>query len=314
MRPSTVTKARRGYRLLRGEALAPMHAHAAAFDRKATSAQAARRALALALDQLQANEEGLLASEDPEFLHQMRSALRRIRSALRVFRKVLGPDLENGLRDDLRGLADVMGAARDWDVLATGTLPPLLQARGDAPGNEALVAEVEKRRAAAHRGLREALASPRHTTVVLALARWLAQTRESAGAGGDLRKLAARVLRRQHRKLIGGIDSLSHEDPGQRHRLRIAAKRFRYAVDALESLYPARRVKAIVRPLGKVPAALGDANDAVVAWRLLAALDPPPALAQFARGWLEARVAASIEDFERHAGRLRSAAPFWRQA
>jgi hypothetical protein len=68
-----------------------------------------------------------------------------------------------------------------------------------------------------------------------------------------------------------------------------------------------------VRPLGKVQSALGEANDAAVAWSLLASLDPAPALAQFARGWFEARTMVSIEDFERHVAKLGQATPFWRK-
>lgn len=313
MRPSAVTKTRRGYRLLRGEMPTPVRAAAARLDPGIPPLDAARTAIALALDQVQANEEGMLASDDPEFLHQMRSALRRIRSALRVFRKAMGRDLENEIRDDLRWLGGVMGEARDWDVLATGTLPPLLQARGESPSGDALVAAVAAHRLATHQALREALDSPRHARLILALARWLVQSREADPARGDLRKLAAGELRKRHRKLMEALQRLSHQDADQRHRIRIEAKRFRYAVDSLQSLYPAKRVKEFVRPLGKVQSALGEANDAAVAWRLLASLDPSPALAQFARGWLEARTHASIEDFERHVAKLEPSIPFWRK-
>lgn len=313
MRPSTVTKARRGYRLLRGEAQSPVHAAAARLDRGASPLDAASTAIELALDQLQANEEGVLASDDPEYLHQMRSALRRLRSALRVFRGATGRDLESEVRGDIRWLAGVMGEARDWDVLATDTVPLLLQACGDSAGAETLVAEVATRRRTAHEALREALHSPRHARLVLALARWLAQARESGPGRGDLRKLAQRALRKRHRKFMDALKRLSHADAGQRHRIRIEAKRFRYAVDALASLYPGKRVKSYVRPLGRVQAVLGDANDAAVAWRLLASLDPAPALAQFARGWLGARALAPLEAFERHGARLESATPFWRK-
>jgi CHAD domain-containing protein len=112
---------------------------------------------------------------------------------------------------------------------------------------------------------------------------------------------------------MGALKRLSHQDANQRHRIRIEAKRFRYAVDSLQSLYPAKRVKAFVRPLGKAQSALGEANDAVVARRLLASLDPSPALAQFARGWLEARTLVSIEEFERLAAKLELSTAFWRK-
>jgi CHAD domain-containing protein len=149
--------------------------------------------------------------------------------------------------------------------------------------------------------------------MVLSLARWLAQPHEGEPAGRGLRKVARRALRKAHRKVLDDARQLSRDDAVQRHRIRIAAKRLRYAVDALAGLYPGRRVKPLARALGKLQAALGDANDAAVAWRLIAPLEPPPALAQFAHGWLEARSAASIEHFERHVARLAAASPFWRK-
>lgn len=311
MRPSSVTKARRGYRLLRGEAISPVHASAATLDAKLTPLEAAHRAIALAVDQLQANEEGVMSDDDPEFVHQMRSALRRLRSALRVFRKATGRDLENDLREDMRWLAGLMGDARDWDVLATGTLPPLLQARGESEAGELLAEAAEARRRAAHGALREALSSTRHSRLMLALSRWLAEPHEAAW-NGRVEKLAARVLEKRFARAMAALKDLSHDDPAQRHRIRIEAKRFRHAVDALDSIYPRKRVRDFVRPLGKVQSALGDANDAAVALRLLPSIDTPPALAQFARGWLEARMIASIAAFERHASRFESARPFWR--
>lgn len=312
MRPSLLTKAGRGYRLLRGERLAPVHAEAARLDPDSTPLEAARTAVAAALERMQANEEGALAGDDPEFVHQMRSSLRRLRSALRVFRRAMGRDLENEVRDDIRWLAGLMGEARDWDVLATGTLPPLLEARGESEANEALVAAVASRRRAANGALREALGSPRHALLVLALARWLAEPHEPARKV-DLEDIAARVLRRHLAKTLAAMEELSERDPGQLHRVRIEAKRLRYAADGLDSIYPRKRVKAFVRPLGKVQGALGDANDAAVALRLLDSLEASAALAQFARGWLEARMLASIEEFERHRARLESAEPFWRR-
>lgn len=313
MRPSTVTKARRGYRLLRGETLAPVAARAASLDPTASPCDAACSAIALALDQLQANGEGVAASDNPEYVHQMRSALRRIRSGLRVFRKAIGSDLEDQVRDEIRWLGAVLGEARDWDVLATETLPPILQARGAAPADGDLVAAIAERRRAKRQALCDALESTRYTRFVLALARWLAQSSQAGPGSGDLRMLAGRTLRTRLRKFIDASRNLSHQDAGERHGIRIEAKRLRYAVDALAALYPPKRVKEFVRSLGKVQDALGKANDAAVAARLLASLGATPELTEFARGWLGARAVMSVADFERRVARIETATPFWRK-
>ena len=79
LRPSAVTKAERGHRLFTGEAVKPVKAHAVALDRSMPAIEAARALVGSALEQLQANEEGVLASPDAEFVHQARVALRRSR-------------------------------------------------------------------------------------------------------------------------------------------------------------------------------------------------------------------------------------------
>src|SRR5207247_8965442 len=64
-----------------------------------------------------ANEEGTRAGEDPEALHDMRVATRRMRAALRV----LGPYLQatdpTKVRRGLRAIAQSLGSVRDMDVL-----------------------------------------------------------------------------------------------------------------------------------------------------------------------------------------------------
>ena len=68
-----------------------------------------------ALAQFQANLPGVLASDNIEYVHQARVALRRLRAALRLYRKVCV--LPDELMDGLRALAAALGPARDWDVL-----------------------------------------------------------------------------------------------------------------------------------------------------------------------------------------------------
>ena len=43
------------------------------------------------IQDIEASARGALASEDPEFIHQLRVGSRRLRSALRAFRPILPP-------------------------------------------------------------------------------------------------------------------------------------------------------------------------------------------------------------------------------
>jgi CHAD domain-containing protein len=100
------------------------------------------------------------------------------------------------------------------------------------------------------------------------------------------------ILDRRHEKLIKSGKRLAHGTPGERHQVRIAAKKARYATEFFQSVYPARRVDRYVRRLAALQDALGWLNDADVADRLLHEIDVGhPELAgsaSFTRGYLYA--------------------------
>jgi len=269
-------------------------------------AQAARTVAAAALEQLQSNEAGVLASADPEYLHQFRVALRRLRSALSVFGAAAGP-AANSLREELRWVAGLTGPARDWDVFVGATLPTLLAAHGDARIARSIRARAGARRRGANARLREALESPRHARLLLALARWLAEPAPAPESGAEsLARFALRVVARRHKRLLRDAHRLSALTPAERHALRLDAKRLRYALEGLAPLFRRKRVAAHLEALSEIQDDLGRANDAAVAARLLAELSPPTGLAEFARGWFAAQAHASAAGLERHAQRLDS--------
>ena len=308
LRPSAVTKAQRGYRLARGEVAAPVKARAVALDAMGSPEEAGRAILAAALEQLQANEAGVLGATDSEYLHQFRVALRRMRSALRVFRAALEPAFVAHARNELRWIARETGAARDWDVLATATLPAILGAWGEAPATRSVRARVAARRKAARETLRAALGSPRYARLVLHLARGLAApARQGADAAMPLASFATRVLEKRHKRLVAGAQRLSALTPGERHELRLEAKRLRYALEGFEDLLRHRRFEAYRALLAEIQDDLGRANDAAVAQRLLGELQVPQRFAEFARGWLAAETHSSVAALGRHGERLAEA-------
>ena len=313
LRPSAVTKAERGWRLARGERLVPVKARRADLEETLTPGQAAHATLAEGLAHMQANEEGVLASADPEFVHQMRVALRRVRSALRDFREVLGPGFEAS-SDELRWIAGVLGAARDWDVLATFMLPQLLASHGDAKLARRLRALVAARRGKARTAVHAAIGSPRHARLVLGLARALSQPAPGQPGDAPLADFASRVLRKRHKNLLAHAQGLAGFTAAERHALRIAAKRLRYGVEGFAPLFRGRRVDAYLETLSDIQDDLGLANDAATAGRLLAKLDLPEAFREYARGWLAAFTGACTTGLDRHVARLKDARRFWHKA
>jgi inorganic triphosphatase YgiF len=305
LRPSAITKAQRGYRLARGEAPAPLKARDVQLDPDMAPAQAARALAGAALEQIQANEAGVLAREDPEYLHQLRVGLRRLRSALKVFHASAGLPADVG--EELRWISGLTAPARDWDVLATATLPTMLAAYGDERTTRSIRARVAIKRKAAHATLGEALDSARYARLMLALARWLAEPAPVPDPSeGTLVAFASKVVSKRHKRLVADAQRLSALTTAERHALRLDAKRLRYALDGMASLFRPKRVDAHLAALGEIQDDLGRANDAAVAQRLLGELSPPGGFAQFARGWFAAESHASVAGLERHAPRLAS--------
>ena len=247
---------------------------------------------------LQGNEAGVMQGGDPEHVHQMRVGLRRLRSLLKMFEE-LAP-LPAGLDQELRWLGNELGAARDWEVLAGETLSELMHEQNDAllpPLQQAAQAQADSNRARAA----QAVGSTRYARLLLNLIAWLHGARWQREASPEQRqalsapvgRFAQRVLKHGERRMKRRARNLAHADAPTRHRLRIAAKRMRYATEFLSSLYPQRQVRPFVRALTGLQDSLGKLNDAAVAVGLLRDLaqrQPAQALAAgYACGLLRAR-------------------------
>jgi inorganic triphosphatase YgiF len=278
------SKAERGYRLAAGWRPAPVKAADSAVEPGLSAGEAMRRLGFQCLAHLQANEAGLLAGRNPEYLHQARVALRRLRSLLHM---LPAPDPAlSSLLERLRGLARALGAARNLDVFVGETLP---RAGGTAHAGMARLREraVLARRAAA-REARAAALAPAYTGLMLDLLACLASL--DAASDPPLEATAADWLGRLHkkaRKRGRRVDSLGH---AELHRLRIALKRLRYAMEFFEPLWPKAMPDAL-DALSDLQDALGGFNDAATAWKLLDALaaeSPEPTFQQavgYVRGW-----------------------------
>ena len=113
-------------------------------------------------------------------------------------------------------------------------------------------------------------------------------------------RFAKQALRQRQRRLLRRGKLLVHGTPGERHQVRIAAKKARYASEFFASLFSAGKVRAYVRRLSKLQDVLGVLNDLQVADGLLQALadrqPPVQSQAAFVRGFLAARAQERLSD------------------
>ena len=98
----------------------------------ATYVQAAHTSLRHQLHELMENLPGTRAGDDPEALHDMRVASRRLRAAVSVFAAAFPPKPFQALEKQVAGVTDALGVVRDADVL----IEFVTQARAGATESE----------------------------------------------------------------------------------------------------------------------------------------------------------------------------------
>ena len=255
-----------------------MKASPAALNRAMSVSEAFKAVMRANLAHLQANEPGMLEGRDPEYLHQMRVALRRLRSAIGVFTTVLPEESTFQLRAELKWLAGSLGPARDWDVFLGETLPPIAAEFGPHRGLERFAARCRTLRGGAAARARGAARSGRYQQLMSTLEGWLlaedwlthadhpSRMAMSAPVGG----FASAVLQQRYERVRSKGRGLGRLDAGELHRLRIAIKKFRYATDFFAGLYDERAARSALARLARLQDILGAMNDAATVAKLLA--------------------------------------------
>ncbi len=320
------SKAERGHALASGAQPEPVRARLAVV-RPTMSANDAFKAICwTCLNHLQANVHGASLGADPEFLHQARVALRRLRSGLGAFEKLFPAGSIEPHARAVRRLTRALGPARDWDVFAEEVLAPVAQQFPGHRGLEALERASVRLRQAANRAARRALRSRSYQRLLLGFAAWLGEA-PWLGAEPDevrqaweapVREHAVAILDRYHRRLLKrgrGVASLSLP---RLHRLRIAAKKFRYAAGFFALLFPRKRVEPMLDALNDLQNVLGAINDCAAAPAMIDAavaagrgpLRPQARL--FISHWNAAVLAKRRAALKRVWRTLRATERFWR--
>jgi CHAD domain-containing protein len=224
---------------------------------------------------LLAHDPGVRLGRDPESLHQLRVATRRLRAYLRAARPLLAGRRPESLRAELAWLGRGLGPVRDLDVLIADLGA---QARTLEPEERAALAPLPAALAAERDAQREPHLETLGSRRYLALLRRLEAPLRFRATDVTLPALAGGAFD----KLRAAADELP-ESPSDEalHRLRILVKRARYAAELAESVAGKRATRFLDRAR-KLQELLGDHQDArVAAARLRAAVDSasPPAFA-----------------------------------
>jgi inorganic triphosphatase YgiF len=281
LRIGTQSKSDRGYGLAFGLAPNPTRAAPPVINGEYTVDDVIGVLLGSCQHHLLANQAVAEQGRDPEGVHQMRVALRRMRTIATLFRQQLDlPSLE-GFNREAKWLGRLLGAARDWDVFVTDTLRAPSRALGREGEFDSLRRAAEPHRIAAYVSLREAFASPRYNRFQLSLRRWI----QARGWRNELRNrslaalvepasaFAGRLITQLHRKALKKGRHFRNLQPEALHQVRIALKKLRYATDSFQAAHGGRdEVKGFLACITALQEALGRDNDASMTASLLSTL------------------------------------------
>lgn len=231
------------------------------------------------LRQLLAREPGTRLGEDPEELHDMRVAVRRLRAAMSLFSDSL-PARAGLLRSELRWMGHALGAVRDLDVQLANLDGLGAWASGWPTGGPTALGAVrrilEGQRKEARRDLLSALDSPRWARLGTAMV-VLAQQGPPRIEAAAVPALVAlpQLVEHRHRQAVRAAKVARRTGAaGDYHQLRIRCKRLRYAAECTGGLY-GKDAKRFIKELTRLQDHLGANQDAEVAVAKAAALARP---------------------------------------
>ncbi len=224
----------------------------------------------------------LVRVDAPDAVHQMRVNCRRLRTVLAAFRPVVEPEGDRGeiepLRAELKWLGEVLGAARDSEVVRDRLLasvdaqPPELVL---GPVQAFLTETFSTRYRAAHDAALDTLGSPRYFALLDALDALVSTPPAGPRAGEPAAEVLPKQLRRTYRRIKRHVDEARAAEGEHRgelfHEVRKSAKRARYAGDAVSAVL-GDQAKDYAKAMKAVQEVLGDYQDGVVARQELRAL------------------------------------------
>ena len=273
-----------------------------------------------------ANQRGMLKGADPEYLHQMRVALRRLRSVFSTFAPLFPATVLEPPVAETRRLGRALGEARDWDVFIAETLPPVAAHYPNHGGLTALAQAAARERRAATGMARRAVTSAPGQGLLLSLGAWVSaetwlealdesQQHALQQPAFDFARTVLDAALKRVRRRGRNFENLA---PAALHRLRIAAKKLRYAAEFFAPMFDQDAARDYRAVLTRLQDTLGSYNDAVkmahLAERACRALAGAPAneARGIMLGWSAGMQHAGTRYLQRIWKDFRGAEPFWK--
>lgn len=232
-----------------------------------TLAEATRKIIALHLRRLREHDPGTRLGEDPEALHDMRVATRRLGAAVRAFEPGISRQLRMYLGRELRWLGQFLGGVRDLDVQLS-----LLDRYRDTTaasyrdGLARFREHLEHQRAQRRTEMLAALDSQRYFRLLLQLERFaLGRAALRRPFNEPIVQVGRRAIRQAFRRVLKRGRRISKTPTDEElHSLRIRVKRLRYLLEFLRDVTGKPDQRLVKRTI-RLQDLLGGHQDATVA-------------------------------------------------
>ena len=226
-----------------------------------------RNILLRLLEIMKANEWGIRADLDSEFLHEFRVAVRRSRSALGQIRGVLPHSIWDQFSRKFAWLGEITGPTRDLDVYLLNfgayknSLP--LPVRDDL---DPLYYFLGKHRKIEHKKIITYLESARYRKMIAASLAYLKAPLSARSifpnANRPVLDVANQRIWRMVRRVIREGETINASSPPEDlHELRKSCKKLRYLMEFFQSLYPSDGIKPLIKSLKLLQNQLGEYQD-----------------------------------------------------
>ena len=261
--PHDVSKAERGYQLFLNQIPGPQKASPSQLGAKQNSAEAFQFLASQGMQMWQANLLGTLTSQDQEFVHQFRVALRRLNSLIKVFKPALPGRYQTQWTKRVKALSQITGDVRDLDVMRSGILEPMLQSDDPQISShaKAALAVLDE----AKKDAVEQLAQLQYGGPVLLFARDL-QDLHIDDFPKNLPRFSEKQLADLHRNAVKRLSKmLKAPTPERAHRFRIALKHLRYSCEFFAPLFDHSEMVEYAKAIAGLQDAFGFINDFHVA-------------------------------------------------
>ena len=213
-----------------------------------------------------ANEKGLLADYDTEFLHDYRVSLRKVRSVLSLFKGVYGEEQTAQLKEDFAALMQQTNTLRDLDVYLLNRLNyfklvPAATHDGLAVLFDYLLAQRKKE----HKGVSKVLRSRAYRQEIDRLGKLFGDaTKITTGPKAEEKSLdfARRLIFKRYDKVCKVARDIDHQtEDSAIHQLRIQCKKLRYLMEFFAPLFAKEQLTVLLKALKLLQDNLGNFND-----------------------------------------------------